>query len=91
MRKAVGIRFVVTPKGGSNVYLTIFDYFFGGSVITWELRGTRGGLNPPTPEKSSTESSATEETICRAKQIICRGFGCGAFVQEILSEGILGK
>ena len=30
-------------KGVSNIFLTYFDYFFGGSIQTWGLRGTRGG------------------------------------------------
>ena len=38
-------------RGGvSNVFLTYFDYFFGGVNTNLNLgaRGTRGGLNPPT-------------------------------------------
>ena len=37
------------PVGGvSNVFLTYFDYFFGGQYKLGGLRGTRGGLNTPT-------------------------------------------
>ena len=40
----------------SNVFVTYFDYFFwgGGQYKLGGLRGTRGGLNPSTPGKSST-------------------------------------
>ena len=37
--------------GVSNVFLTYFDYFFGGQYKLGGLRGTRWGLNPPTPRQ----------------------------------------
>ena len=49
-----GTRFVGKPEGVSNVFLTNFDYFFEGSLQNWGLRGTKGGLNPQSPKKSST-------------------------------------
>ena len=47
-------RFVGKPEGVSNVFLTYFDNFFGESIQTWGLRGTRGVVNLPPPDKSST-------------------------------------
>ena len=38
-------------RGVSNVFLTDFDYLFGGQYKLGGLRGTRGGLNPPTPQQ----------------------------------------
>ena len=35
--------FVGKPEGVSNVFLTCFDYFFGGQYKFGGLRGTRGG------------------------------------------------
>ena len=37
-----------------NQNLTYFDYFFGGQYKLGESIGTRGGVKPPTPDKSST-------------------------------------
>ena len=47
----ISTRFVGKPEGVSNVFLTYFDYFFGGSIQTWGLRGTRGGIEPPAPRQ----------------------------------------
>ena len=35
-------------RGVSNVFLTYFDYFFGGQYELGKLRGTREGVKPPT-------------------------------------------
>ena len=40
----------------SNVFLTYFDYFFGGQYKLGGLRGTRWGVKPP--DKSSTDNKA---------------------------------
>ena len=35
-------------RGVSNVFVTYFDYFYGGHYKLGGLRGTRGGVKPPT-------------------------------------------
>ena len=59
--KPSSTRFVGKPEGGvGNVFLTYFDYFFRGvNTNLGGLRGTRGGLNLPTPDKSSTRALIT--------------------------------
>ena len=39
-------QFVGKPEGVSTAFFTHFDYFCRVLIRTWELRGTRGGLNP---------------------------------------------
>ena len=41
--------------GGSNVFLTIFDWTSGGQLKLEGLRGTRGGVNPPPPPTNRTQ------------------------------------
>ena len=46
-------------RGGSAMYfLLILTIFTGGSIQTWGMRGTRGELPPPTPDKSNTGNGA---------------------------------
>ena len=48
-------RFVGKPEGGQQCIFDLFWLFFGESIQTWGLRGTRGEVKPQPPDKSSTE------------------------------------
>ena len=53
----ISFRFVVKPEGVSNVLLTKPV----GSMRTWGLRGTRGGVNPPPPTNRALQMSLTSQ------------------------------
>jgi hypothetical protein len=44
------------PEGISNVFLTYFDYFFGGQYKLGRFRGTREELNPPDKSRLNRSS-----------------------------------
>ena len=54
------------PEGVSNVFLTYFDYFFGGSIQTWSGREAPERVKPPPPpDKSSIEEKTHFQDILR--------------------------
>ena len=55
-----------TRGGGvSNVFFTYFNYFSRAVNTNLGLRGTRGGLNPQHPDKSSTAHQSDQSEILK--------------------------
>ena len=76
----------VKNRGVSNVFLTYFWLFFGRSMQTWGLRGTRGGGLTPPPDKSSTGLlSNTIRQICCPDRSVVRSTQCEHIQMDLFS------